>query len=119
MPGQISQTLLPYAPTQRPSYHIKGIYTMNKAELVSAIASKAGLTKADTESLLNTYMEVVTETLKKGDTITLVGFGTYKVSHRKETTGVTPRTKEKIKIPAKKVAAFKFSPAVNEQLKKK
>jgi len=89
---------------------------MNKSELVEAISKKASMTKVDTEKTLNAFIEVVRETLKKGDKIGLVGFGTFQVQERKATTGVNPQTREKIQIPAKKVAKLKFSDSINQIL---
>lgn len=80
---------------------------MNKAQLVDAIAGKAGLTKADAKRALDAFTEVVAKSLKKGDKIALVGFGTFSVSQRSARTGRNPRTGEPIKIKAKKVAKFK------------
>lgn len=92
---------------------------MNKAELVDAISKKTKLSKANTDKVLTTFMDVVKNQAKKGDKITLVGFGTYEVRQRKATTGVNPKTREKIKIPAKKVLKFKTSDVVNDMLNKK
>jgi len=64
-------------------------------------------------------MEIVKKTLKKGDKITLVGFGTFQVKDRKATTGINPQTKKKIQIPAKKVAKLKFSDGINDMLNSK
>jgi DNA-binding protein HU-beta len=80
---------------------------MNKAQLVDAIAEKAGLTKADAKRGLDAFTEVVVKTLKKNDKISLVGFGTFNVATRKARTGRNPRTGAEIKIKAKKVAKFK------------
>ncbi len=80
---------------------------MNKAELIDAMASKAGLTKADAKKALNAFTEVTGEVLKKGDKLTLIGFGTFSVSKRDARTGRNPRTGETLKIAAKKVARFK------------
>ena len=80
---------------------------MNKAQLVDAIAGKAGLTKADAKRALDAFTEVVAKSLKKGDKIALVGFGTFSVSQRSARTGRNPRTGEPIKIKAKKVTKFK------------
>ncbi|MDR3365931.1 MAG: HU family DNA-binding protein [Prevotellaceae bacterium] len=80
---------------------------MNKAQLVDAIAGKASLTKADAKRALDAFTEVVAKSLKKGDKIALVGFGTFSVSQRSARTGRNPRTGEPIKIKAKKVAKFK------------
>lgn len=80
---------------------------MNKAELVSSIAEKSGLTKADSEKALNALLESVTQGLQGGDRIALVGFGSWTVEDRKARTGRNPRTGEEIQIPAKKVVKFK------------
>ncbi|PID89393.1 MAG: DNA-binding protein [Bacteroidia bacterium] len=80
---------------------------MNKAELIDAMASKAGLTKADAKKALNAFTEVTGDVLKKGDKLTLIGFGTFSVSKRNARTGRNPRTGETLKIAAKKVAKFK------------
>ena len=93
---------------------------MNKAELVSEISKKVdGVSKANCDKVLNAFMDVVKEQSKKGQKITLVGFGTFEVRERKATTGVNPRTREKIKIPAKKVLKFNTSDVVNDLLNKK
>jgi DNA-binding protein HU-beta len=91
---------------------------MNKAELVDVIAKNSGLPKASCEKSLNALTTVIQDTLKKGDKILLVGFGTFQVQNRKATQGVNPRTKEKISIPAKKVAKLKFSDSLNDVLNK-
>ncbi len=80
---------------------------MNKAELVSAMAEKAGLSKVDSRKALDAFIEVVSDTLAKGEKVSLIGFGTYSVSERKARTGINPATQKPIKIPAKKVAKFK------------
>ncbi len=80
---------------------------MNKAELVSAIAENSGLSKVDAKKAVDAFVVSVTEALKKGDKVALVGFGTFMVSERGERTGVNPATKETITIAAKKVAKFK------------
>lgn len=90
---------------------------MTKAELVAMIASKSNLTKKDSESALNAFIESVTETMKKGDKISLVGFGTFETRKRAARTGVNPRTKETIKIPATTVPAFKAGKALKENIK--
>lgn len=90
---------------------------MTKAELVAMIASKSNLTKKDSESALNAFIESVTETMKKGDKISLVGFGTFETRKRAARTGVNPRTKETIKIPATTVPAFKAGKALKENVK--
>ena len=80
---------------------------MNKSELVSAIASQAGLSKKDAEKAVVAFMDEVTAALKKGDKVSLVGFGTFEVKQRAERIGRNPRTKEQITIPASKTPLFK------------
>ncbi|WP_291528252.1 HU family DNA-binding protein [Bacteroides sp. UBA939] len=80
---------------------------MNKSELISAMAEKSGLTKADSKKALEAMMMTIADALKAGDRVSLVGFGTFCVSERAERTGINPSTKERITIPAKKVAKFK------------
>ena len=80
---------------------------MNKAELVSAMAEKAGLTNAQAKKALDALMDTTVDTLKKGDKLTLVGFGTFSVNEKPARTGRNPRTGEMINIAAKKVMKFK------------
>lgn len=80
---------------------------MNKAELIAAISEKTGLTKADSKKALDSFIEVTTESLKKGDRVALVGFGSWSVKQRDERKGRNPQTKKEIIIPAKKVIKFK------------
>ncbi len=80
---------------------------MNKSELVTAIASRAKLTKAAAARALDAFLEVVEGELRNGEKVSLVGFGTFQVVKRKARTGVDPRTRKKIKIKAKKVVKFK------------
>ena len=87
---------------------------MNKSELIEAIAKEANLSKKDAETAVNTYADVVTKTLKKGDKITLVGFGTYEVRKRAARKGKNPQTGEVIKIKAAKVPAFKAGKALKD-----
>ena len=90
---------------------------MNKAQLIDAMAVKAGLSKADSKKALDAFIESVSETLKTGDRIGLVGFGSFSVSERGERTGINPRTKESIVIPAKKVVKFKAGAELAEVIK--
>ena len=90
---------------------------MNKTELVSSIAEKAGLTKKDAEQAVTAFVETITEALKADDKVALVGFGTFEVRERSERTGLNPRTKEKITIPATKVPAFKAGKAFKDAVK--
>ncbi|KAA6325973.1 DNA-binding protein HU [termite gut metagenome] len=80
---------------------------MNKSELITAIASESGLSKIDSKKALDAFISSVSSTLKSGDKIVLVGFGTFSVANRKERTGINPATQKTIKIPAKKVVKFK------------
>jgi DNA-binding protein HU-beta len=89
---------------------------MTKAELISKIAEDAGLTKATAGLALESFLEGVTKTLKSGDKLTLVGFGTFSVSKRAARKGRNPFTGEEIKIKAKKVAKFKASKELSGKL---
>ena len=80
---------------------------MNKTELINAIAENAGLNKTDAKKALDATISAISEALKKGDKIALVGFGTFSVSERPARTGINPRTKEQITIAAKKIAKIK------------
>ena len=79
---------------------------MKKVELVEAVATKVGLTKADANRAIDATFEAITKALKKGDKITLIGFGTFGVSRREARTGRNPQTGASIKIAAKTVPAF-------------
>lgn len=89
---------------------------MNKAELISKIAEDAGITKVAAAAALDSFQDGVTKTLKKGDKLTLVGFGTFSVSNRAARTGRNPFNGETIKIKAKKVAKFKASKELSGSL---
>lgn len=80
---------------------------MNKAELVSAMAEKAGLTNAQAKKALDAMMNATVDTLKKGDKLTLVGFGTFSVANKAARKGRNPQTGKEIMIKAKKVVKFK------------
>jgi len=80
---------------------------MNKGELIDAIAAQAKLTKADAGRALEATMESIEKSLKKGDRIALVGFGSFTISKRAARTGRNPQTGKEIKIAAKKVVKFK------------
>jgi len=80
---------------------------MNKGELVDAMASEAKITKADASRALEAFMNATTKSLKKGDRVALVGFGTFSVAKRAARNGRNPQTGKPIKIAAKKVAKFK------------
>jgi len=90
--------------------------SMNKAELIAQIADDAGITKTQANAALDSFVDAVTKTLKKGDKVTLVGFGTFSVSKRAARTGRNPQTGETIKIKAKKVARFKAGKELSAKL---
>ena len=92
---------------------------MNKAELVSAIAEKTNTTKKSTEESLDALVEVITNTLAKGDKVQLLGFGSFEVRKRAARKGRNPQTKEEIKIPASKAPAFKAGKALKDAVNKK
>ena len=89
---------------------------MNKTELIEKIAAGSGLTKTDAKKALDATMAAVKEALGAGDKIALVGFGTFSVAERPAREGMNLRTKEKIQIPAKKVAKFKAGAELNDAL---
>ena len=80
---------------------------MTKAELVAAIGKEAKVSKASAEKALNAFTATVTKALKKGDRLSLPGFGTFSVTRRKARIGRNPQTEKEIKVPAAKVAKFK------------
>ncbi len=80
---------------------------MNKSELVNAIAAGAGLSKVDAKKALDATLEAITNAVKAGDKVALLGFGTFSVNERPARQGINPATKQKIQIAAKKVVKFK------------
>ena len=80
---------------------------MNKGELIDAVASSSDLTKTDASSAVNAVFAVIEKSMKKGDDVSLPGFGKFSVTKRAARMGVNPATGEKIKIKAKKVVKFK------------
>ena len=89
---------------------------MSKAELVEKIAEQAKLTKVDAERAVNAFINVITASLKAGDDVTLVGFGTFTTGDRAERQGRNPQTGEVITISAKKVVKFKPGKALKEEV---
>ena len=87
---------------------------MNKSDLVDAIADSAGLSKADAGRALDAVVSTITATLKSGDSVSLVGFGTFTVRDRAARTGRNPRTGETIQIKASKNPAFKAGKALKD-----
>ena len=80
---------------------------MNKAQLIEAVAKSANLTKVDAELVLNTALDTIKKSVKKGEDVTLIGFGTFTKSKRKARTGRNPQTGKEIKIPAMTVPKFR------------
>jgi DNA-binding protein HU-beta len=91
---------------------------MNKAELIESIATKANASKAATAVLLNATLDVLSEALARGDSVQLIGFGTFSVAERSARTGRNPQTGKELKITAKKVARFKAGTALSSALNK-
>ncbi len=91
---------------------------MNKAELINATAEKAGLSKKDTEAVINAAIDAITDCLASGDKVQLVGFGAFEVKSRAARIGRNPKTKETINIPASKVPVFKPGKALKDTVAK-
>ncbi len=87
---------------------------MNKADLVSVVAEKAGLTKKDSEKAINALFEAVSDALVNDDKVQLVGFGSFEVKSRAPRIGRNPKTKESIQIPASKSPVFKAGKALKD-----
>ena len=90
---------------------------MNKSDLVAVVAKSAELTKADAEKAVNGLIDNIKLALKKGDKVSLVGFGTFEVSDRKARAGVNPQTGAKIKIKATKVPKFRPGKSLKDTIK--
>ena len=89
---------------------------MNKAELISAVAEKTGLSKKDSEKALNATFDVITASLEAGEKVQLVGFGVFDVKRREARVGRNPRTKEAIEIPATRIPTFKAGKSLKEAI---
>ncbi|MGX8688054.1 MAG: HU family DNA-binding protein [bacterium] len=89
---------------------------MNKNELITAVAEKSGLTKKETEKVLKAFTEVVTEELKNGGKVQMVGFGTFEVSERAARDGRNPRTGEPMPIEASRAPKFKAGKALKDAI---
>ena len=87
---------------------------MNKNDLMAAVSTSAGLSKADSSRCVETIIDTITNALKRGEEVRIVGFGTFSVSHRKATTGRNPRTGESIQIPASRRPKFTVGKALKE-----
>ncbi|HEY9114060.1 MAG TPA: HU family DNA-binding protein [Bacteroidales bacterium] len=90
---------------------------MNKSDLVDAIAKEAGLTKAQAAKAINSYHETVKKAMKKGDSVSLVGFGTYTTAQRKARTGRNPQTGAALKIKAARVPKFRPGKGLKDSVK--
>ena len=91
---------------------------MNKTELIAAAAEKAGLSKKDTEAVITATLASITEALQNDDKVQLVGFGSFEVKKHAVRTGLNPRTKETIEIPASAVPTFKAGKALKDAVAK-
>lgn len=90
---------------------------MNKTELVNAIAEQAKISKVDAKAALDATVAAISNALAEGDKVALIGFGTFSVTEKGERTGINPRTKEAIKIEARKVVKFKAGAELNDKVK--
>ncbi|OBX09903.1 HU family DNA-binding protein [Gallibacterium genomosp. 3] len=90
---------------------------MNKTELVDVIAQNTKLSKKDAKAALEATLDAITASLKAGEPVQLIGFGTFKVNQRQERTGRNPQTGKEIKIPATKVPAFVSGKALKDAVK--
>ena len=91
---------------------------MNKTELIAAVAESAGLSKKDTERVVNAALDTITTALCKGEKVQISGFGTFEVEDREARVGRNPHTKEAIEIPATKVPGFKASKTLKDTVAK-
>ncbi len=89
---------------------------MQKKDLIESVAAKTGIAKTGTEQAINALLETITDSLKDGDKVTLVGFGTFSVSERAGRTGRNPQTGEAIEIPPSKVPKFKPGKGLKDQI---
>ncbi|AMP21299.1 DNA-binding protein [endosymbiont 'TC1' of Trimyema compressum] len=91
---------------------------MNKGDLVGVVADSTGLSKKDAEKAVSAVFQGIKDSLKKGEKVQLVGFGTFEVRERAARTGHNPKTKEPMQIPASKVPAFKAGKVLKDAVKK-
>ena len=91
---------------------------MNKAELINAVAASADVSKKDTEAVITAMLDTITEALKEGDKVQLVGFGSFEVKKRAARIGRNPRTKEEIEIPATVLPVFKAGKLLKDTVAK-
>ena len=91
---------------------------MNKAEQINAVAASADVSKKDTEAVITAMLDTITEALKQGDKVQLVGFGSFEVKKRAARIGRNPRTKEEIEIPATVLPVFKAGKLLKDTVSK-
>ncbi len=91
---------------------------MNKTDLIAAAAQSAGLTKKDTERVVNAALDIITASLRSGEKVQLSGFGTFELRAREARIGRNPHTKEAVNIPATNVPVFKASKALKDTVAK-
>ena len=91
---------------------------MNKTELIALVAESAGLTKKDTERVVNAAIDAITASLTEGEKVQISGFGTFEIKEREARIGRNPHTKEEIHIPATRVPTFKASKALKDTVAK-
>ena len=91
---------------------------MNKAELISAVAEKTGLSKKDSEKAINATFDTITVAMEAGEKVQLVGFGAFDIKERASRIGRNPKTKEEIEIPASRVPVFKAGKALKDAISK-
>lgn len=91
---------------------------MSKTELVNAVAERTGTSKKDAEKAVSATLDAITEALKNGEKVQLIGFGTFEVKERAQRVGRNPQTKEEIVIPASKLPSFKAGKALKDAVSK-
>jgi len=90
---------------------------MNKTEVVNAVALQTGLKKIEAKNAVEAFVNTITDALKEGDKVALLGFGTFSIVEKAERPGINPRTKEAITIAARKVIKFKAGSELSEKVK--
>lgn len=91
---------------------------MNKTELITAVAENTGLSKKDSEKALNAAFDAITDALKEGEKVQIIGFGSFEVKTRAARMGRNPQTKETLQIPASKCPVFKAGKALKDEVSK-
>ena len=90
---------------------------MNKTEFISAVSEKSGLSKADAKKAVEAFVETVSQELKAGGKVALLGFGSFSVAEKSARKGVNPKTKQTIEIAARKAVKFKAGAELNDKIK--